>query len=312
MKAWFGEQVNGNWVPGGNTPDQLATFTSSLGSYDISKDTDMGQAAIKAGICSSQADYMAILHETAMALARKRIITALSGKDADIVQSIKALDTVIDAYNELTERLVEWYGIHHPEANVKPQELINILLKPVHVEAATGTLFSEIGILDSAVAPLSTDGADALRGYASTAQALFEERKRMEQYITGCMGDVAPNLSELLGPLLGARLIARAGGLEKLARLPGSTLQVMGAGEALFKHIREGTPSPKHGFIFRHPLISGSPKRLRGKMSRLIAGKAAIAARIDFYSGEQRHLADDVREKASAIRKRGRGVKDGR
>ena len=298
MKAWFGERVDGQWAPAGRTPEQLALFASHADSTGILKDLDLEQAAIDAGIFSSPADYRAMLHEAAMALARYRIASMLSARDADIVQSIRALDAVIDAYNEITERLAEWYGIHYPGASPAPHELISAILAPVPGEAASG-------------APLSGDDLEALRGYASTARLLFEERKRLEQYISGCMDDVAPNLSGLLGPLLGARLIARAGGLERLAKLPGSTIQVMGAGEALFKHLREGTPPPKHGFIYRHPLISGSPKRLRGKISRMLAGKAAIAARLDFYSGERGTIADEARERAQAIRKGRRRAPDG-
>jgi nucleolar protein 56 len=202
----------------------------------------------------------------------------LSTEDADIVQSIKALDTVIEAYNEMSERLVEWYGIHHPDEKMRPQEIIERLTT------------------------VQSEDIDALRSYASSAKALAEERKRMEKYITGCMEDVAPNLSDVLGPMLGARLIARAGGLDRLAKLPASALQVMGAREALFRHIREGTPPPKHGFIYRHPLVSGSPKRLRGKISRAIAGKAAIAARVDYYSGERLSLGEDARKRIMAIK----------
>jgi nucleolar protein 56 len=298
MKAWFGERVEGQWAPAGRTPEQLALYASHLDSTGIPKDLDLEQAAIGAGICFSRADYRALLHEAAMALARDRIASMLSTRDADIVQSIRALDTVIEAYNEITERLAEWYGIHYPGASPAPHELISAILAPVPGEVSAG-------------APLSGDDLEALRGYASTARLLFEERKRLELYITGCMDDVAPNLSGLLGPLLGARLIARAGGLERLAKLPGSTIQVMGAGEALFKHLREGTPPPKHGFIYRHPLISGSPKRLRGKISRMLAGKAAIAARLDFYSGERGAIADEARERAQAIRKGRRRAPDG-
>jgi nucleolar protein 56 len=126
------------------------------------------------------------------------------------------------------------------------------------------------------------------------------------------MQEVAPNLSAVLGELLGARLIARAGGLEKLAKLPASSLQVMGAREALFKHLREGTPPPKHGFIFRHPLVSGAPKQLRGRTARMLAGKAAIAARVDYYSGERLSLDEEVKKKAAAIRGGGRRPADGR
>jgi nucleolar protein 56 len=289
MKAWFGEQSHGQWVLAGSAPEELAAFAGKTDSSEVGKDADLTQTAIETGLCNSFYDYRKLLHATAMALARSRIVAILSSRDADIVQSIRALDTVIDAYNEMTERIVEWYGIHHPEAKLRPQEIIERLI----TSQTTGDL-------------------EALQSYARCARALQEERKRLEVYIAACMEDVAPNLSEVLGPLLGARLIARAGGLEKLAKLPASALQVMGAREALFKHLREGTPPPKHGFIFRHPLVSGAPKQLRGRIARMLAGKAAIAARVDYYSGERLGLGKEVNKKAAAIRGSHRGPSHGR
>jgi nucleolar protein 56 len=258
MKAWFGEQSDGQWAGAGSTPERLAAFAGDADSSALSKDVDLAQIAIVAGFCTSFDEYRMLMHETALLMAKSRITDILSSRDADIVQSIRALDTVIDAYNEMTERIVEWYGIHNPEAKLRPQEIVERL-----------------------VTSPTTDDLPALQNYANSARLLQEERKRLEAYISACMDDVAPNLSEVLGELLGARLIARAGGLEKLAKLPASSIQVMGAREALFKHLREGTPSPKHGFIFRNPLVSGAPKRLRGRIARMLAGKAAIAARVD-------------------------------
>lgn len=279
MKAWFGEQSDGQWAVAGSTPERLALFAGAADSSMLSKDEDLTQIAIDAGLCTSFNDYRKLMHETALLLAKSRITDILSSRDADIVQSIRALDTVIDAYNEMTERIVEWYGIHNPEVKLRPQEIVERL-----------------------VTSQTTDDLPALQGYAGCARMLQEERKRLEAYISACMDDVAPNLSEVLGELLGARLIARAGGLEKLAKLPASSIQVMGAREALFKHLREGTPSPKHGFIFRHPLVSGAPKRLRGRIARMLAGKAAIAARVDHYSGERLGLGEEVKRKAAVIR----------
>ena len=264
-------------------------FAETSDSSDIHKDADLAQVAIAAGLCKSASEYRKLMHETAMELSRGRIAGILSARDADIVQSIRALDTAIDAFNEMSERIVEWYGIHYPEAKLRPQEIIDRVITQQS----------------------AADSLDALRGYADCARSLHEERKRMERYITGCMEDVAPNLSAVLGPMLGARLISRAGGLGKLAKLPASAIQVMGAREALFKHIREGTPSPKHGYIFRHPLVSGSPKRLRGRISRVLAGKAAIAARVDYYSGERLGLDEEVKKRVSAIKGGRRGVQDG-
>ena len=279
MRAWFGERVDGRWVLAGTSPEQLAGFAAAGDSSGIDKSVDLSRAAIEAGFCHSFSGYRKLLHETAMSLARDRIAAMLATEDADIVQAIRSLDTAIEAFNEMSERIVEWYGIHHPRARLRPHELIDELIS-------------------------SSPGADveAMQGYAACARALHEERKRLETFIAGRMEDVAPNLSAVLGPLLGARLIAKAGGLEKLAKLPASALQVMGAREALFRHLREGTPPPKHGFIYRHPLVSGSPKRLRGRISRVLAGKAAIAARVDFYSGGRAGLEDEVKRRVAAIK----------
>ena len=141
-----------------------------------------------------------------------------------------------------------------------------------------------------------------------TAKSIYYERNALEDYINRAMEEVAPNLAKVLGPVLGARLIARAKSLEKLAKMPASSIQVMGAGEALFKHLKAGTPPPKHGLIYKHPLISGAPKKARGKISRMLAGKTAIAARVDYYSGETTDLGD-LKEKAATIRTRTKGRK---
>lgn len=296
MKAWFGEQLDGEWKIAGTTPEELAAFAGQADSYSTTICANFTPAAIGAGLCGSPDEYLRLMHNTAILVAQTRIQALLSGKDADIVQSIKALDTVHEAFNEVSERLTEWYGIHYPQHRARPQELITAVLNLTSTEVPPG-------------APLTSGDIAAMQGFAKAAQVLLDERKSLEQYIMACMDDVAPNLSDVLGPMLGARLIARAGGLDRLAKLPGGSIQVMGAGEALFKHIREGTPSPKHGFIYRHPLISGSPKKIRGKMSRLIAGKAAIAARVDAYSGEHMALGTDVRARAARLRGGKRGQK---
>ncbi|HMK47522.1 MAG TPA: RNA-processing protein, partial [Methanocella sp.] len=257
MKAWFGEQEvgeDGRWKLAGTMPRQLADFNLNSGSAGLDKDANLEQIAIDVGLCSSH-DYMRLMHNTAILLAKNRIRMMLSSKDADIVQSIKALDTMNDTFNEISGRLTEWYGIHHPQHRYKPQEIISAILDRPRPSATDDTLTG---------APLGIDDLAALQGYALVARQLLEGRKSLENYITISMEEAAPNVSDVLGPMLGARLIARAGGLDRLSRMTSGSIQVMGAGEALYKHLREGTPSPKHGFIYRHPLIVGAPKHLRG------------------------------------------------
>jgi len=98
--------------------------------------------------------------------------------------------------------------------------------------------------------------------------------------------EVLPNTSALIGGLVAARLLSRAGGLSALARMPGSAIQVLGSERALFSHLRGGTPPPKHGIIFQHRRVHNAPREVRGRVARVLAAKLAIAARLDYYRGE--------------------------
>lgn len=124
-------------------------------------------------------------------------------------------------------------------------------------------------------------GPDHLR--ASRDRAV-ESRKALEEYLRTQMASVAPSLAGVVGPVLGARLISAAGGLHRLARMPAGTIQVLGAERALFRHLRDGKKGPKHGLLFQHPLVHRAAPKERGRAARSMSGKAAIAARMDFYS----------------------------
>jgi nucleolar protein 56 len=115
---------------------------------------------------------------------------------------------------------------------------------------------------------------------------LFDGRRSLEGYMDSLMEEVAPNMKTVVGSLLGARLIALTGSLANLARLPASTVQVLGAEKALFRSLKTGARPPKHGIIFQHALIHEAKRWQRGKIARAIAGKLAIAARTDAYSGK--------------------------
>ncbi len=115
---------------------------------------------------------------------------------------------------------------------------------------------------------------------------LYDARQSLEGYLTSLMEEVAPNVTALVGSLLGARLIALSGGLANLAKMPASTIQVLGAEKALFRSLKAGTRPPKHGTIFQHSAIHEAKRWQRGKIARALAGKLAIAARIDAYGGK--------------------------
>jgi len=108
-------------------------------------------------------------------------------------------------------------------------------------------------------------------------------RKKLEEHVESEMTLIAPNLSAILGSAVGARILGRAGSLKRLASLPASTIQVLGAEKALFRSLKTGSQPPKHGLLFQHAMVHSAPRWQRGKIARAVAAKAVIAARVDVY-----------------------------
>ncbi len=123
---------------------------------------------------------------------------------------------------------------------------------------------------------------------------ITKEMKQLEEQIEISMQSVAPNTSKIVGPLIGARLLSLAGGLERLAIMPASTIQLLGAEKALFRFKKEGGKPPKHGVIFQHPVINKAPHAIRGKLSRTLAATIAIAVKADAFT--KRDIATDLKQ----------------
>lgn len=111
-----------------------------------------------------------------------------------------------------------------------------------------------------------------------------KEINRLQDQIKQDVQLIAPNITMLVGPLITARLIALAGNMQRLATLPASSIQLLGAEKALFRFKKEGGKPPKHGVIFQHPLINKAPPAQRGRLARALATKLAIAAKADVFT----------------------------
>lgn len=139
-------------------------------------------------------------------------------------------------------------------------------------------------------------------GVEALVRDLGSEQGRVYAEVEGLAEGLAPNLSALAGPGLAARLIDLAGGLEELARMPASTVQVLGAEKALFAHLSGKAPPPKHGVIYGHPDVHEAGDA-RGRLARSLASKLAIAARVDAYGGrdESGRLLDEWKERLREV-----------
>ncbi len=121
-----------------------------------------------------------------------------------------------------------------------------------------------------------------LRELWSTGMGLCKYRSALSEYLNVEIRKVMQNTSDLVGPDLTLEILSRSGGLKNLVKYPSSTIQVLGAETAFFKHMTTGSPPPKHGVIFKHPDVSPLKPSLRGKASRAIANKIAITSKADF------------------------------
>ena len=119
------------------------------------------------------------------------------------------------------------------------------------------------------------------------------------------MDILAPNLKNILTAIIGARLVAKAGSLIKLAQMPSSTIQIIGAEKALFRALKTGTRPPKHGLLFQHPSVNSAPKWQRGKIARALSSKIAIAVRIDVYRNAEldNSLLEQLTKRIETIQK---------
>ncbi len=243
--------------------------------------SDLRELAIKYGFTSSNVEYDRLLHELEIMLAKEQVAQTVT-PDRRIIAAVEAIDDLNETGNVLSERLREWYIMNFENTILKGEELARKIIG------------------------MDEPGADLkiMQSFSSSLLASYETRDRIEEYLKENMPMIAPNVTGITGHILGARLLSIAGGLEKLAFMPSSTIQVIGANNALFKHLKGKAPSPKHGVIFRHPIINTAPKWQRGKIARVLAAKISLASRYDLYSGEVKgDLRQELRLKVDAIRK---------
>ncbi|ASJ03546.1 C/D box methylation guide ribonucleoprotein complex aNOP56 subunit [Thermococcus profundus] len=248
-----------------------------------------------------------------VSLTRLRIQEQSGARDKMIIQAIEALDDIDKVTNLLVSRLREWYGLHFPELDEilpKHEQYVVFVASIGAKENATEEKLKSLGLPDAKVekilnaaeksmgAPLGKFDEDIIRKLAREINDLYKLRKQIEDYLETAMDEVAPNLKALVGAKLAARLMSLAGGLRELAIMPASTIQVLGAEKALFRHLRSGAKPPKHGVIFQYPAINRSPWWQRGKIARALAGKLAIAARVDYFSGE--YIAEELKQELEA------------
>jgi nucleolar protein 56 len=218
-----------------------------------------------------------------------------------VAQAVQSIDDLDKSLNLFMNRIREWFGLHFPELDrlldkhetyarliVNLGERNNFIEEKLEEEGLPKNKSHSIAEVAAASmgADISQDDLVQIQDVSSKVLNLYDLRQSLEGYVDSVMSDVAPNIRAIGGSLLGARLLSMSGGLLNLAKLPASTIQVLGAEKALFRALKTKALPPKHGIIFQHPLIHDAKRWQRGKIARALAGKLSIAARVDAFNGE--------------------------
>jgi nucleolar protein 56 len=264
---------------------------------------------VDSGFAKDEADARSKLRDFALQLSSSKVTETSESPDLHIIQTINTLDDTDKIINGLSSRLREWYGLHFPELD-NLIDSINGYAKIVlggKRDDLTDKVYTDGGFPETKVEMLSLlqkkskggaisdENLAIVQILAKQILELFDLRNTLEKHIETQMELVAPNISGILGAAVGARILARAGSLKKLAFMTASTIQVLGAEKALFRSLKTGSQPPKHGLLFQHALVHAAPRWQRGKIARAISTKAAIAARVDVYgSGRNQMLFEKL------------------
>jgi nucleolar protein 56 len=230
--------------------------------------------------------------------------------DRILMSAIGVSDELDKVVNVFSERLREWYGFHFPEAarSIADNERFARIAQ-TGVRGNSDDEEAKKLAKASAGMEFSAEDMEQVRHMAGNLVNLFAFKAELKKYVETAAGKAVPNTAAVAGPALALRLLVLAGGLEKLCKMPSSTIQMLGAEKALFRHLKGRGKSPKHGILFSHELVQGAPHELKGKVARLVAAKIAMAARVDYFSKDDRgakmraELDEQVRKSGGVVSK---------
>lgn len=231
------------------------------------------------------------LRKLNLALTKKKIRESVN-EDNLICQAINSIMETDKVLNILSKRLREWYSLTNPEFvnsisnNIKFAELI--------LKKSKKELQKELHITESMGADLKKTDLNAIFNLAKKLLQLSRYQEETETYLDSIMQNYCPNLKEIAGTIIGAKLIEHNGSLKKLVLMPASTIQILGAEKALFRHMKTGARPPKFGLIYQHQFIQQAKKSEQGKHARALADKISMAVKIDYFKGK--YIGDKLKK----------------
>ena len=234
-------------------------------------------------------EYLKLLKEQNTILTINAVRASVNS-DVLINQATNNINECDKTSSILVKRLREWYELYLPEFShsIKNNEGFVRFLR----EKNRKELLSELKLTEEETmgTGLKKEDLNEIMLLAELVQHIYTLRGHHEAYLQSILKDYAPNMNELCGTTIAAKLLEHAGSLKRLALLPSSTLQLLGAEKALFRHLTRKSKPPKYGLIINHPIIQNARKTDKGKAARALADKISICARLDYFKGEFKAL----------------------
>ena len=231
--------------------------------------------------------------------------------DTMVIQAVTLLDDLDRELNKYTMRVREWYGWHFPELgkilsdSLRYAKVVRILRTR---DSAAEKDFSELlteeeiqAVREAARVSMGTEiSEEDVEHICELCQEILSTaayREQLSTYLSNRMRAIAPNLTTMVGEHIGARLIQKAGSLLALAKFPASTVQILGAEKALFRALKKKQATPKYGILYNASLVTQTPSQYKGTMSRVLAAKTSLSARVDSFTESDSNPAAEYREK---------------
>jgi nucleolar protein 58 len=234
-------------------------------------------------------------------LSRYKLKFSADKVDTMVIQAVGLLDELDKEINTYAMRVKEWYGWHFPELQALLSDnahyaklVLRCGMRPNFHETDLSDILedetTEAAVKEAAEVSMGTEIAEIdiinIQALAEQVLSMTEYRAQLFEYLKNRMNAITPNLTILVGELVGARLISHAGSLMNLAKLPASTVQILGAEKALFRALKTKHDTPKYGLIYHASLIGQAAPKNKGKISRVLAAKSSLAIRVDALSDE--------------------------
>lgn len=249
----------------------------------------------------SEADCKSMALSLSHSLARFKLKFSPDKVDVMVVQAIGLLDDLDREANNFGMRLKEWYGWHFPELSSIVPDMALYSKAVRHIKIRGTTSFDDLesvlpmDVVDeikkaceiSMGSELLNDDLEAIMELAERLEEMLAYRTTLEEYLRVRMRALAPNLTHMVGEIIGARLLSHSGSLINLAKHPASTVQILGAEKALFRALKTNAPTPKYGIIYHAGFVGQAQPKHKGKISRMLASKLALCVRVDALQDSQ-------------------------